>query len=37
MWITNTTTWYEYELSPEQIDEYQENPDTFIENNDVFG
>jgi hypothetical protein len=37
MWITNTTTWYEYELSPEQVDEYHEDPDAFIENNDVFG
>jgi hypothetical protein len=37
IWVTNTTTWYEYELSPEQIDEYQEDPDVFIENNDVFG
>jgi hypothetical protein len=37
IWVTNTTTWYEYELSPEQIDEYQEDPDVFVENNDVFG
>ena len=37
MWVTNTTTWYEYELTPEQIDEYNEDPDGFIENNDVFG
>jgi hypothetical protein len=37
MWVTNTTTWYEYELSPEQVDEYNEDPDAFIENNDVFG
>ncbi len=37
MWVTNTTTWYEYELSDEQVDEYNEDPDAFIENNDVFG
>jgi len=37
MWVTNTTTWYEYELSEEQVDEYNEDPDAFIENNDVFG
>jgi len=37
MWITNTTTWYEYELTPEQVDEYNEDPDSFIGNNDVFG
>jgi len=37
MWVTNTTTWYEYELTSEQVDEYNEDPDAFIENNDVFG
>jgi hypothetical protein len=37
MWVTNTTTWYEYELSDEQVDEYNEDPDAFVENNDVFG
>jgi hypothetical protein len=37
MWVTNTTTWYEYELTEDQVDEYNEDPDAFIENNDVFG
>jgi hypothetical protein len=37
MWVTNTTTWYEYELSPEEKEEYNEDPDAFMENNDVFG
>ena len=37
MWVTNTTTWYEFELSPEEKEEYLEDPDAFMENNDVFG
>jgi len=37
MWVTNTTTWYEFELSPEELQEYNEDPDAFMENNDVFG
>ncbi len=37
MWVTNTTTWYEFELSPEEREQYLDNPDAFIENNDVFG
>lgn len=37
MWVTNTTTWYELELSPEEKEEYLEDPDAFMENNDVFG
>ncbi len=37
MWVTNTTTWYEFELTPEEVEEYHEDPDAFIENNDVFG
>lgn len=37
MWITNTTTWYEYELTPEQLKEYLEDEDKFMEENDVLG
>lgn len=37
MWVTNTTTWYEFELTPEEKEEYLEDPDAFMENNDVFG
>jgi hypothetical protein len=37
MWVTNTTTWYEFELTPEEYESYVEDPDTFMENNDVFG
>jgi hypothetical protein len=37
MWVTNTTTWYEFELSPEEKEQYLEDPDAFMENNDVFG
>jgi hypothetical protein len=37
MWVTNTTTWYEYELSPEEKEEYLEDPDKFMEDYDVFG
>jgi hypothetical protein len=36
-WVTNTTTFYEFELSPEEREEYLEDPDTFMENYDVFG
>ena len=37
MWVTNTTTWYEFELSPEEKEQYLEDPDAFMENNDVYG
>jgi len=37
MWVTNTTTWYEFDLSPEEKAEYLEDPDAFMENYDVFG
>ena len=37
MWVTNTTTWYEFEFTPEEKEEYLEDPDAFMENNDVFG
>lgn len=37
MWVTNTTTWYEFEFTPEELEEYREDPDAFMENNDVFG
>ena len=37
MWVTNTTTWYETELSPEEKEEYLQDPSAFMENNDVFG
>ena len=37
MWVTNTTTWYEFELTPEEKEEYLEDQDDFMENNDVFG
>ena len=37
MWITNTTTWYDYELTPEEYKQYLEDEDKFMEENDVFG
>ena len=37
MWVTNTTTWYEFEFTPEEKEEYLEDPEAFMENNDVFG
>lgn len=37
MWVTNTTTWYEFEFTPEELEEYNQDPDAFMENNDVFG
>ena len=37
MWVTNTTTWYEFEFTQEELEEYRQDPDAFMENNDVFG
>jgi len=37
MWITNTTTWYDYELTPEEYKQYLEDEDKFMEENDVLG
>ena len=37
MWVTNTTTWYEYEFTPEEYKQYLEDEDKFFEENDVFG
>ncbi len=37
MWVTNTTTWFEYELSPEEKEEYLLDEDAFMEKYDVFG
>ena len=37
MWITNTTTWYEYELTPEEYKQYLEDEDKFMEEYDVLG
>ena len=37
MWVTNTTTWYECELTPEEREQYLEDPSAFMENNDIFG
>ncbi len=37
MWVTNTTTWYEYEFTPEEYKQYLEDEDKFMEENDVFG
>ena len=37
MWVTNTTTWYEFEFTPEELEAYREDPDQFMEDNDVFG
>ena len=37
MWVTNTTTWHEFELTPEEKEQYLEDPDAFMENNDIFG
>ena len=35
-WVTNTTTWYEYELTPEQLEEYLADEDKFLLENDIF-
>jgi hypothetical protein len=35
-WITNTTTWYEYELTPKELEEYLADEDKFLSENDIF-
>jgi hypothetical protein len=35
-WVTNTTTWYEYELTPKQLEEYLADEDKFLSENDIF-
>lgn len=35
-WVTNTTTWYEYELSPKELEEYLADEDKFLSENDIF-
>lgn len=35
-WVTNTTTWYEYELTPEELETY-ENDGSFPEGFYDFG
>jgi hypothetical protein len=35
-WITNTTTWYEYELTPKELEEYLTDEDKFLSENDIF-
>ena len=37
MWVTNTTTWYEFEFTPEELEAYKQDPDQFMEDYDVFG
>ena len=37
IWVTNTTTWYEYEFTPEELKEYLEDESKFMEEYDVFG
>lgn len=37
MWVTNTTTWYQFEFTPEELEEYNQDPSAFMENYDVFG
>ena len=35
-WISNTTTWYEYELTPKELEEYLADEDKFLSENDIF-
>jgi hypothetical protein len=35
-WVTNTTTWYEYELTPKELEEYITDEDKFLSENDIF-
>ncbi len=35
-WVTNTTTWYEYELTPKELEEYIADEDKFLSENDIF-
>jgi hypothetical protein len=35
-WVTNTTTWYEYELSPKELEEYLADENKFLSENDIF-
>lgn len=35
-WVTNTTTWYEYELTPKELEEYLADEDKFLSENDIF-
>ena len=37
MWVTNTTTWYEFEFTPEELEAYKQDPDQFMEDYDVIG
>jgi hypothetical protein len=37
-WVTNTTTWYEYELSPEELETYENDgtlPEGFYDSGDI--
>ena len=37
-WITNTTTWYEYELTPEELEAYENDgsfPEGFYDSGDI--
>ena len=37
-WITNTTTWYEYELTPEELESYENDgslPEGFYDSGDI--
>ena len=36
-WTVNTTTSYSYELSEEELKQYQENEEEFFQNADVLG
>ena len=35
-WVTNTTTWYEYELTPKELEEYLADENKFLSENDIF-
>lgn len=37
-WVTNTTTWYEYELTPEELEAYENDgslPEGFYDSGDI--
>jgi hypothetical protein len=37
-WVTNTTTWYEYELTPEELETYENDgsfPEGFYDSGDI--
>ena len=36
-WTNNVTTWYEYELTDEELQMYNENEEEFFNNVDIYG